>query len=71
MYIKPDKSKEEVKEFQRLGKQKMDFLNDYPTVDEGVTLQKGSLKVDGDEVDKYTWYRRFITGGCHSVIYSS
>ena len=56
IYIKPDKSKGEVAEFQRLGKRKDELLKDYPSVDEEnprVTLQKGSLKVDGVEVDKY------------------
>ena len=56
IYIKPDKSKSEVTEFQRLGKKKQELLKQYPTVDENnprVILKKGSLKVDGVEVDKY------------------
>ena len=53
VYVKPDKSKGEVNEFQRLGKKKSELLQTYPTVDENnprVTIKKGSLKV---EVDKY------------------
>ena len=34
IYIKPDKSKSEVTEFQRLGKKKQELLKQYPTVDE-------------------------------------
>ena len=54
--MKPDKSKGEVTEFKRLGKEKEKLLAQYPTTDVNnhrVTLAKGSLKVDGVEVDKY------------------
>ena len=56
IYIKPDKTKGEVTEFQRLGKEKTKLLEKYPPGEDGntrVVLQKGSLKVDGVEVDKY------------------
>ena len=56
IYIKPDKTKAEVAEFQRLGKKKEELLTKYPTVDEEnprVVLAKGSLRVDDVEVDKY------------------
>ena len=56
IYVKPDKSKGEVTEFKRLGKEKERLLAQYPTIDPEnprVTLSKGSLKVDGVEVDKY------------------
>ena len=56
VYIKPDKTKAEVAEFQRLGKKKDELLTKYPTVDDSaprVILAKGLLKVDGVEVDKY------------------
>ena len=56
VYIKPDKTKAEVAEFQRLGKKKEELLKKYPTVDDEnprVVLAKGSLKVDEVEVDKY------------------
>ena len=56
IYIKPDKTKSEVSEFQRLGKEKSKLLEKYPTGEDGiprVILKFGSLKVDGVEVDKY------------------
>ena len=56
IYCKPDKSKSEQNEFQRLGKKKAELLLQYPTPegqDPRVTLQKGSLQVDSVEVDKY------------------
>ena len=56
IYCKPDKSKSEQTEFQRLGKKKAELLLEYPTPEGGnprVTLQKGSLQVDGVEVDKF------------------
>ena len=56
IYIKPDKTKGEVAEFQRIGKEKAKLLEKYPTVDvenPRVILKNGSLKVDGVEVDKY------------------
>ena len=55
-YFKPDKTKSEQAEFQRLGKKKGELLLQYPTGDGDtprVTLKQGSLKVDGVEVDKY------------------
>ena len=56
IYIKPDKTKSEQKEFQRLGKKKEELLVKYPTQDNApprVLLKKGILTVDGTEVDKY------------------
>ena len=56
VYCKPDKSKSEQTEFQRLGKKKGELILEYPTPEGGnprVTLQKGSLQVDGVEVDKF------------------
>ena len=56
IYVKPDKTKSEQTEFQRLGKKKEELEAKYPTAEGGaprVTLSKGSLKVDGVEVDKY------------------
>ena len=56
IYCKPDKSKSEQTEFQRLGKKKEELLLKYPTPEGGnprVTLQKGSLQVDNVEVYKY------------------
>ena len=55
-YVKPDKTKSEQAEFQRLGKKKAELLIQYPTIegsDPRVILRQGSLKVDGVEVDKY------------------
>ena len=57
IYIKADKSKAEMKEFQRLGKGKKKVLVQYPTLpdtDARVVLIKGSLKFDRVEVDKCT-----------------
>ena len=59
IYCKPDKSKSEQAEFQRLGKKKEELLTQYPTPvkEDGtpgaplVILEKGTLKVDGTEVD--------------------
>ena len=56
IYIKPDKSKSESAEFQRLGKRKAELLEQYPTENNAeprVTLMKGVLKLDGTEVDRY------------------
>ena len=56
IYIKPDKSLKERQEFDRLNKRKNNLLLQYPTVEESpprVTLLRGSLKVDGVEVDNY------------------
>ena len=56
IYIKSDCTKSEQDEFKRLGTKKNDLLELYPTIDTNnprVTLKKGSLKVDGAEVDKY------------------
>ena len=56
IYIKPDKSKSEQQEFTRLGKRKKELLDQNPT-NEGqeprVKLEKGVLKLDGIEVDRY------------------
>ena len=56
VYVKPDKTKGEQAEFKRLGDKKKELLLQYPTP-EGrparVVLEKGILKVDGTEVDKY------------------
>ena len=56
IYVKPDKSKSENTEFQRMGKRKEELLQQYPTENENeprVTLVKGVLKLDGTEVDRY------------------
>ena len=56
IYVKPDKTKAEQAEFQRIGKRKSALLAEYPKVDENterVVLQKGVLQVDGVEVDRY------------------
>lgn len=56
IYFKPDKTKGEQLEFQRLGKKKSELLLQYPTPENGnprVVLERGSLKVDGVEVDKF------------------
>ena len=56
IYVKPDKSKSENTEFQRMGKRKEELLKQYPTENENeprVTLVKGVLKLDGTEVDRY------------------
>ena len=56
IYLKPDKTKAEVAEFQRLGKRKQELLQQY-AVEEGtpprVVLDKGVLKLDGVKVDEY------------------
>ena len=54
IYIKPDKSKSESAEFQRLVKRKAELLEQYPTennAERWVTLMKGVLKLDETEVD--------------------
>ena len=56
IYFKPDKTKAEVTEFQRIGKRKQELLQKYPA--EGgapprVVLEKGILKVDGTKVDEF------------------
>ena len=56
IYIKPDKSKSETTEFQRMGNRKKELLEQYPTEDGAnprVTLEKGVLKLDGTEIDRY------------------
>ena len=56
IYIKPDKTKAEVAEYQRLGKRKTELEGQYPTRDgeeKRVVLEKGVLKVDGVLVDEY------------------
>ena len=56
IYIKGDKSVSERKEFQRLGKKKVELLKRYPVDDPNaephVTLKKGILMVDGVKVDE-------------------
>ena len=56
IYIKPDKTIKERQEFNRLLKRKADLMSQYPDDElnkNRVTLLKGSLKVDGVEVDNY------------------
>ena len=56
IYIKPDKTKSEVTEYQRLGKRKTELEGDYPVAegaDPRVVLEKGVLKVDGVQVDEF------------------
>ena len=56
IYLKPDKTKAESEEFKRLGKRKADLLKDHPTTDPRnpvVVLEKGVLRVNGLEVDRY------------------
>ena len=58
VYIKPDKTKKEREEFDRLLKKKEALKVQYP-VEEGenvpprVVLKKGILSVDGGEVDRF------------------
>ena len=55
IYIKPDKTKSEVKEYQRLGKRKDELLLQYPVaedVDPRVVLEKGILPLDGVQIDE-------------------
>ena len=57
IYMKPDKSKSEQKEFTRLGKRKKELLEQNPTVggqEPRVKLEKGVLKLDNVEVDRYS-----------------
>ena len=56
IYIKPDKSKAEVAEFQRMGKRKTELLKQYPTQgneEPRIKLERGKLTVDGIVVDTY------------------
>ena len=53
IYVKPDKTKGEQEEFQRIGKRKNDLLAEYGNDNERVKLNKGVLYVDGVEVDRY------------------
>ena len=56
IYIKPDKTKAEVTEFQRIGKKKQELLEQYPVgngVPPRVVLEKGVLKLDGVKVDEF------------------
>jgi len=55
IYIKPDKSLKERQEFDRLNTKKNKLLLQYPAEGNNprVTLSRGSLKVDGVEVDNY------------------
>ena len=74
IYLKPDKSKGEQSEFQRMGKKKEALLKDYPTV-EGeiprVILKKGSLLVDGKLTASMSRCKRFFeVGACQRSILS-
>ena len=53
IYVKPDKTKGEQEEFQRIGKRKDALLAEYDNDNERVILDKGVLFVDGVEVDRY------------------
>ncbi len=57
IFIKPDKSKKERDEFQRLLKKKEECITSHPAADgernTRVVLEKGVLKVDNVEVDRY------------------
>ena len=56
IYFKPDKTKAEIAEYKRMGKRKTELLQVYPTANDGpprVVLNKGSLTVDGAEVDRF------------------
>ena len=56
IYVKPDKTKKESEEFKRIGRRKGEMLLLHPTTDPEnpiVTLAKGVLKVNGQEVDRY------------------
>ena len=53
IYVKPDKTKGEQEEYQRIGKRKTELLAEYGNDNERVKLNKGVLYVDGVEVDRY------------------
>ena len=56
IYIKPDKTKAEVAEYQRLGKRKTELEALYPIPEGGerrVVLEKGVIRVDGVQVDEF------------------
>ena len=56
IFFKPDKSVKEREEFQRLLKKKEECIISHPTADgqqDRVILEKGVLKVDGVEIDRY------------------
>ena len=53
IYVKPDKTKSEQAEYKRLGARKEELLKQYNNDRERVKLEKGVIKVDGIEVDKY------------------
>ena len=64
IYVKPDKTKKEIEEYQRLGKRKDELKEQYPVAEvdeddeeqerrERVVLEKGVLTVDGTEVDRF------------------
>ena len=56
IYVKPDKTKSEVAEYQRLGKRKTELEAQYPIEAGGarrVVLEKGVLKVDNVPVDEF------------------
>lgn len=57
VFIKPDKSKAENKEFKRVGDKKAELLQQYPVVEGApprVVLKKGVLTLDDVEVTRYT-----------------
>ena len=56
IYVKPDKSKAEQKEYDRLRKHKQDVEKMHPTVEgeeSRVSLKKGVLTLDNLEIDRY------------------
>ena len=56
VYVKPDKTKADVQEYQRLGKRKEELIKANPTTNGGelrVKLQKGILSLDGIKIDSY------------------
>ena len=56
IFIKPDKTRKEREEFQRLGKRKEELMKSHITPEGGqqrVILSNGILKLDGLEVDSY------------------
>ena len=57
VYIKPDRTASERKEYDRLSQKKRDLEKDYPRGKEEdqprVLLNKGKLTVDGQEMDSY------------------
>ena len=63
IYVKPDKTKAEVAEYQRLGKRKTELEALYPIAEGGerrVVLEKGVIKVDGVQVDEFKSTQSFF-----------